>query len=438
MYERTTNPGRTKEREKILPAAKAPSTQRMGGHEQWYRSGPKVSDSSPNPVSLEEGPGTGGSALSEREEAASRSPDPEIGERESKAEGSLSPSNSRTDAFKKRDELGLAHRSKGVSYGPEQRQRIIGEVQLLHRTGLPKTKTLKGLGVNRSTYYEWLKERENPQRIPSPLQLMPMEKEAVIQKKQQEPQLSHRQLSGMLRPEGHWISPSSCYRILKSLGWISPSILREAPWKVSRYEPFRPNQIWGEDWTILSIEDTRHYLLTVIDYFSRYIVAWGIVRTVTRREVQNLVALAYLSEDLEASEPKPLLRADLGSPNMAHSTRRLIQDLEMVLSPSRASRPTDNSRQERWYRTVKQEEIYCYPTYPSPEIARSSLRRYIDFYNERRPHQALWNYTPGYVHRLGNKNELLADHKKMIQIVKERRFQFNQTGNSCPVIAVLN
>jgi hypothetical protein len=292
--------------------------------------------------------------------------------------------------------------------------------------------------VNRSTYYEWLKERENPQRIPSPLQLMPMEKEAVIQKKQQEPQLSHRQLSGMLRPEGHWISPSSCYRILKSLGWISPSILREAPWKVSRYEPFRPNQIWGEDWTILSIEDTRHYLLTVIDYFSRYIVAWGIVRTVTRREVQNLVALAYLSEDLEASEPKPLLRADLGSPNMAHSTRRLIQDLEMVLSPSRASRPTDNSRQERWYRTVKQEEIYCYPTYPSPEIARSSLRRYIDFYNERRPHQALWNYTPGYVHRLGNKNELLADHKKMIQIVKERRFQFNQTGNSCPVIAVLN
>jgi putative transposase len=438
MYERTTNPGRTKEREKILPAAKAPSTQRMGGHEQWYRSGPKVSDSSPNPVSLEEGPGTGGSALSEREEAASRSPDPEIGERESKAEGSLSPSNSRTDAFKKRDELGLTHRSKGVSYSPEQRQRIIGEVQLLHRTGLPKTKTLKGLGVNRSTYYEWLKERENPERIPSPLQLMPMEKEAVIQKKQQEPQLSHRQLSGMLRPEGHWISPSSCYRILKSLGWISPSILREAPWKVSRYEPFRPNQIWGEDWTILSIEDTRHYLLTVIDYFSRYIVAWGIVRTVTRREVQNLVALAYLSEDLEASEPKPLLRADLGSPNMAHSTRRLIQDLEMVLSPSRASRPTDNSRQERWYRTVKQEEIYCYPTYPSPEIARSSLGRYIDFYNERRPHQALWNYTPGYIHRLGNKTELLTDHKKMIQIVKERRFQFNQTGNSCPVIAVLN
>ena len=438
MYERATNPRRTQERGKILPTTKAPSTQRMGGHQQWHRSGPKVSNSSSNPVSLEKGAGTGGSALSEREKATPRSPDPEIGERESKAEGSLSPSNSRTDAFKKRDELGLTNRSKGVFYSPEQRERIIEEVQILHRTDLPRTKILKGLGVNRSTYYEWLKEKENPLRMPSPLQLTPMEREAVIQKKQQEPQLSHRQLSGMLRPDGHWISPSSCYRILKPLGWVSPSILREAPWKVSRYEPFRPNQIWGEDWTILSIEDTRYYLLTVIDYFSRYIVVWGIVRTVTQREVQNLVALAYLSEDLGASEPKPLLRADLGSPNMAHSTRRLIQDLEMVLSPSRASRPTDNSRQERWYRTVKQEEIYCYPTYPSPEIARCSLGRYIHFYNEQRPHQALWNYTPGHVHRLGNKTELLVDHKKMIQIVKEQRFQFNQTGNSYPVIVVSN
>jgi hypothetical protein len=349
MYERTTNPRRSKEREKILPTAKAPSAQRMGSHQQRHRSGPKVSDSSPDSVSLEKSPGTGGSALSEREKATPRPPDPEIGERESKAEGSLSPSNPRTDAFKKRDELGLTNRSKGVSYSPKQRQRIIEEVRLLHRTGVPKMKSLQGLGVHRSTYYGWLKEAETSLRMPSPLQLTPLEKEAVIQKKQQEPQLSHRQLSGSLRPEGHWISPSSCYRILKPLGWVSSSTLREAPWKVPRYEPFRPNQIWGEDWTILSIDHTRHYLLTLIDYFSRYIVAWGVVKTVTRREVQSLVALAYLSENLGASEPKPMLRADSGSPNMAHSTRRLIRDLEMMLSPSRASRPTDNSRQERWY-----------------------------------------------------------------------------------------
>ena len=294
------------------------------------------------------------------------------------------------------------------------------------QTGLSKVQVLKNLGVCRSTYYGWFRA-SRPKEVPSsPMQLTPVEKQAVVEKKELEPQLSHRQISGSLRSEGHWVSPSSCYRLLKPLGWISSPSLREAPWKISRYEPFRSNQIWGEDWTILSIDSMRHYLLTIIDYFSRYIVAWGVVKTVTRREVQNLVALAYLSEGLEAEGPKPLLRADLGSPNMAHSTRRLIRDLEMVLSPSRANRPTDNGRQERWYRTAKQEEIYCYATYPTIEIARSSLGRYIRFYNEDRPHQSLWNYPPGYVHRLGNKTQLLAGYKTMVQLVKEQRFQMNR------------
>jgi putative transposase len=265
-----------------------------------------------------------------------------------------------------------------------------------------------------------------------------VEKQAVVEKKEIEPQLSHRQISGSLRSEGYWISPSSCYRILKPLGWVSPPTLREAPWKVPRYEPFRPNQIWGEDWTIISVDCSRQYLLTLIGYFSRYIVAWGVVKTVTRREVQNLVALAYLSEDIDPESAKPLLRTDLGSPNMAHSTRRLIGDLEMVLSPSRANRPTDNGRQERWYRTVKQEEIYCYPTYPSVEVARLSLSRYIRYYNEDRPHQSLGNYPPGYVHRLGNKTKLLAQYKTMVQLVKEQRIQMNRTLGKEQPMAVLN
>jgi transposase InsO family protein len=82
---------------------------------------------------------------------------------------------------------------------------------------------------------------------------------------------------------------------------------------------------------------------------------------------------------------------------MAHSTWRLIRDLEMVLSSSRRYRPTDNSRREHWYRTAKQEGIYCYPTYPAAEISRLSLGQYIHHYNEEPLHQALWNYPPGYV-----------------------------------------
>jgi hypothetical protein len=90
------------------------------------------------------------------------------------------------------------------------------------------------------------------------------------------------------------------------------------------------------------------------------------------------------------------------------------------------NRPTDNARQERFYRTAKQDEIYCYPSYPSSEIARKSIGEYIEFYNEKRPHQALWNFTPGYVHRVGNKSEILKEYKRKVQIVKERRLISNR------------
>jgi len=250
--------------------------------------------------------------------------------------------------------------------------------------------------------------------------------------------MSPRQVSGHLRHEGFWVSPSSVYRILKAKGWILPQNLREAPWKTPHYEPFCPNQIWGEDWTLLNIAGIRHYLLTLIDYFSRHIVAWGIVPSVTHREVQDLLALAYMSQGIERQDRKPLLRTDRGSPNLERGTKRLIRDLEMILSPGRADRPTDNARQERWYRTVKQEEIYLYPTYPSLQIARASLAGYIDFYNERRPHQALWHYTPGHVHRLGNKSQLIEHHRLMVQTVKEQRLRANRVRPPNPILEVRN
>ena len=150
------------------------------------------------------------------------------------------------------------------------------------------------------------------------------------------------------------------------------------------------------------------------------------MKTVTQREVRNLLALAYMSEGIEHKKQKPILRTDRGSPNMAHNTRRLIKDLEMLISPGRANRPTDNARQERWYRTAKQEEIYCYPTYPSVEIAKQSLAWYIEQYNQTRPYQSLWNYPPSYVHRIGNKSQIINHYKQMVLNAKGQRKRLNQ------------
>lgn len=426
MNERTTNdPQRTKS-PKTEPRTKTPDPQGMGSKRKRSGYSPKVSSPSPDVIPVEAGLGTRGSDVPEGDPAESRSRSQGVKSREPETERNGDSLKPRIDASKKKDELGLSDRIKGWGYSSEQRQRIIQEVENLSARGTSKAEILKALGVSRSTYYGWLKKEPKTPKAVSILALTDSEEQAVIEKKQAEPQLSHRQISGVLRQEGYYISPSSCYRILKERDWVWPQTLRAAPWKVPHLEPYRPNHIWGEDWTLLTIGDLRHYLLTIIDYFSRYIIAWGIVPTVTQKEVQNLLTLAYFSEGLEGQQPKPVLRADLGSPNIARDTQRLIKDLELFLSVCRPHRPTDNARQERWYRTAKQEEIYCYPTYPSLEIARHSLAQYIHRYNEKQPHQALLNYTPGFVHRLGNKTKLLTLYQQSVRIVKEQRIFLNR------------
>jgi len=273
MYERSTDHRELEKAKEIYPTAKTSDSQRVGTERQWDRGCPQVPDSSPYSVSLEESPGARGRDFPQWQTSAIRSQDKGTGRRESQIEGSPCHSDSGTDVVKKKDELGLTGRRKGATYSGIQRQRIIEEVERLKACGVSKTVALRSLGVCRSTYYGWLKAREISARKPSVLRLTEAEKQAVIEKKKKYPHLSHRQISGYLRHEGYWVSESSCYRILSALGWVFPQPLREAPWKAPHYEPFAPNQIWGEDWTRLVVAGLRHYLLTIIDYFSRYIPA---------------------------------------------------------------------------------------------------------------------------------------------------------------------
>jgi len=330
----------------------------------------------------------------------------------------------------KKDELGLSGRVSGQRYSREQRERIVQEVEGLRAEGVPISGALKKLAVPRSTFYHWKGQAESYRAKARPNSLLPCEEEKIVALKMKEPYLSHRQISGLLRNSDVWVSPSSCYRTLKSLGLVWEWSLREAPWKKARYEPFRPNQIWAEDWTGLVIGGLRHYVITILDVFSRYVVAWGLVKTVTQREVKNLVALAVMSEGIDGQADKPILRTDPGSPNMAADVRLFLQEVGIRFSPGRVARPTDNARQERFYRTLKQEEIYCHPSYASPESARTSIALYIDYYNEIRPHQALFGYTPTQVHQVGNKSLLLEEYRLKVRQAKEMRLQKTLYGTN--------
>ena len=117
--------------------------------------------------------------------------------------------------------------------------------------------------------------------------------------------------------------------------------------------------MWGSDWTKLSVGGLRWYLLTMIDFFSRLIVAFEVVPSVHVGHVKAIYQAGLKGQGQSADdETKPELRVDRSSPNTSGITREFFEALGAELSFARVRRPTDNALTKRFYGTVKQEEIF--------------------------------------------------------------------------------
>ena len=106
------------------------------------------------------------------------------------------------------------------------------------------------------------------------------ERQLIDEVKEQYPWYRHRRIQGVLQQRGVYLSVSVIYGHLKQQGQVEPYERRAAPWKDPRYEVWQRNQMWGSDWTKLRVGGVRWYLVTVIDFFSRWIIAWEVVPTV--------------------------------------------------------------------------------------------------------------------------------------------------------------
>ena len=151
-------------------------------------------------------------------------------------------------------------------------------------------------------------------------------------------------------------------------------------------------------------------------------MAYEVVPTVHAGYVKAIYQAGLRSQGISLrSERKPELRVDRGSPNTSAITQEFFESLGAELSFARVRRPTDNALTERFYGTVKQEEIYLVGNYPDEQSAREEIGRYIEHYNQRRPHQALYNFTPAHVHQLNNKTMLVEQLKEVKKQTRERR-----------------
>jgi len=316
-----------------------------------------------------------------------------------------------------------------------QKEEIMQFVEEQRHQGRRVGEILMTLGIKRATYYRWKKGADqvtSSSRRAFPL--TPEERRRIEEVKEAHPEYRHRRIQGVLQADGLYLSPSAIYTHLKTLGQVEPYTRREAPWKSPRYEVRCKNLLWGCDWTKLKIGHLRWYLLTVIDFFSRYLIAFDIIPTVNASHVKAVyrMGLAAQGIPLDAGS-KPELRVDRGSPNTSWVTREFFEIIGSELSFARVRRPTDNAITERFYGSIKQEEIYLVGNYPDEISAREEIGRYITTYNHNRPHQALTNFTPDYVHRVNNKTALLHELRIMKKAARERRKAYwLQPENSSP------
>lgn len=149
-----------------------------------------------------------------------------------------------------------------------------------------------------------------------------------------------------------------------------------------------PNQVWALDITYISLGRTHMYLTAIIDWYSRFIVGWALSDT-----LETVPVLMALNEAMERYGVPAIINSDQGSQFTSTEVVQLLKSKGIRQSMDGKARWVDNVIIERWFRSLKTEEIYL-STYESPRELRLGIKEYIHNYNHERPHSSLGDERP--------------------------------------------
>ena len=165
------------------------------------------------------------------------------------------------------------------------------------------------------------------------------------------------------------------------------------PYLLRGLEISRPNKVWAADITYVPMRRGFLYLVAIIDWYSRRVMAWRLSNT-----LDTSFCVEALEEALTQFGPPDIFNTDQGAQFTAEAFTSVLLDRGVAISMDGKGRYLDNIFVERLWRSIKYEEIYLH-AYDTPRDARTAIARYMDFYNLRRPHQALGYQTPDAFHR---------------------------------------
>ena len=316
---------------------------------------------------------------------------------------------------------------------PSDKTEIIRMVEQSH---LPARRTLEKLGVPRSSFYRWYDrfQRGGPEaladrpsrpdrvwnRIPEAV------RDQVIDLALELPELSPRELAVRFTDERrYFVSEASVYRLLKAQDLItSPAYIVIKAAEEFKDKTTAPNQLWQTDFTYLKIAGWGwYYLSSVLDDFSRFIVAWKLCTTMTAQDVTATLDLALAASGLDRMTVvhRPRLLSDNGSSYVAADLAKWLDGKNMEHVRGAPYHPQTQGKIERWHQTLKNRILLEH--YYLPRDLERQVAAFVGRYNHARYHESLDNLTPADVY-FGRAERILLERERIKRkTIANRRLQ---------------
>ena len=311
-----------------------------------------------------------------------------------------------------------------MRYSAAEKHEII---RLVEQSNRSVKQTLSRLDIRKSTFYGWLKRYQDggmaalEDRKPSPSapwnKLSDDHQAAILDLALEKPELSSRELAVTYTDEQcSFVSESTVYRLLKARDLItSPAyILMEASDRF-QHPTTRVNEMWQTDFTYCKVVGWGwYYLSTVLDDFSRFIIAWRLCSTMSATDVSDTLddALRFTGLDRVKVKHKPRLLSDNGPSYISGKLADYLEDQDINHTRGRPYHPQTQGKIERWHRSLKNQILL--DNYYLPGELEERICQFVDYYNHERYHESLNNLTPADVYY--GRGPTILDRRQKIKL----------------------
>ncbi len=280
-------------------------------------------------------------------------------------------------------------------------------IRIVEQSNLPAKRTLDQLGIPRRTFYRWydryleggpeaLEDRPSApsrvwNRIPANIH------DQIIELALEQCELSPRELAVRFTDEQrYFVSEATVYRLLKAHDLItSPAYVVIKAADQFHTKTTRPNEMWQTDFTYFKIIGWGWmYLSTVLDDFSRYIIAWKLCTNMRAEDVTDTLDLALKASGCDSATVlhKPRLLSDNGPSYIAGELAEYIEANKMSHVRGAPCHPQTQGKIERWHQTLKNRILL--ENYFLPGDLEAQIEAFVEHYNHQRYHESLNNVTP--------------------------------------------